>query len=219
MPPKRFSTSSRRIARQLEGLEHDLGLVVADRARDQLIAVAGQVVLIAQHLQRIALSASIPPCGIENGLWLKSIFPVVGVLLVHREIDDPGEAEAVGFGQPQLAPDLVAGRPPPASKPRACRPGRRPHRPPSAQLLADRLGPLGADVLGDGAGGFHRCHPRPRARRCSPSPAAPPSGQRRSSGRRRRGCRRWARGWRAPRCPRSPAAGRRSRSPSRGSAR
>ena len=85
------------IAGDLEGLEHDVGPVVADRARRQLDAVADDVVLVGQDRRAgpCCSSASSPPCGIENGLWLNSILPVSSFALVHREVDDPAELEGV----------------------------------------------------------------------------------------------------------------------------
>ena len=77
-------------------------------------------------------------------------------LLIHREIDDPRETEAVGFRQAQFAANLVAGL--------ACerlegirlaaqKEGRIAKA--KAQLQADRFGAFWPDVLCQGAGGFH----------------------------------------------------------------
>ena len=53
-------------------------------------------------------SASSSPCGMLNGLWLKSILPVPS-FLIHREINDPAELEASIFvDQLQLDAHLVA---------------------------------------------------------------------------------------------------------------
>ena len=43
------------IASNLKGFEHDLWAVIPNSTTEQLIAVAGQIILIAQNLQRIAL--------------------------------------------------------------------------------------------------------------------------------------------------------------------
>src|SRR5205823_4678513 len=43
----------RRIAGDAKGLEHDVGEMVADRARTELDAVAHDVVLIGEDLQRV----------------------------------------------------------------------------------------------------------------------------------------------------------------------
>ena len=40
-----------RIASQVEGLEHDLRPVIPDRAREDLVAIAGKVILIAEQLR------------------------------------------------------------------------------------------------------------------------------------------------------------------------
>ena len=62
------------IAGDLEGLVHDLGAMVADRAGRQLHAVADDVVLERLDVSGSCVSsASMPPWGMENGLWLKSI--------------------------------------------------------------------------------------------------------------------------------------------------
>jgi hypothetical protein len=83
--------------------------------------------------------------------------PRLLVLLVHREIDDPGEGEAAFVDEAQLAPDLVA---------RAARDaleflrlaGHEEHRVAlvQVQLATDRLGPFGADVLGQRPRAFQR---------------------------------------------------------------
>jgi hypothetical protein len=142
----------------------------------------------SRGLQRVASSASMPPCGIENGLCEKS------TCRSPRRAHTSGNRRSrrIRTGprrSAQLAPDLVAGlrrdglkilRPPAQEERRiACA---------QAQLLADRLGPFGADVLGHRTRTDGRARPR-RARRYSPSPAAPLSGQRRSCGRRTCGCR------------------------------
>ncbi len=65
-----------RQADHLEGLDHGLRQMVADAAGGDLEAVADEVVLERLDRQRIlrSFSASMPPCGIENGLWAKSTF-------------------------------------------------------------------------------------------------------------------------------------------------
>ena len=142
-------------------------------------------------------SASSPPCGIENGLWLKSIFLAVLVALEHREVDDPAELEArprrsaPAPGRPWCAPGrrtsgglrrlvgdeehrvAVAQR---RSAPSACQP-----------LAASRnlaIGPLPAAAL---------------ERRCSRGPAGPRPAPRRSA------CRRSCAAGPPPWAPASPA--------------
>ena len=62
---------------ELECLDHDLRVVVADRTGGELYAVADQIVLVCVDVERIlvAQSASRPPCGMENGLWQNSSSP------------------------------------------------------------------------------------------------------------------------------------------------
>ena len=77
--------------------------------------------------------------------------------LVHREIDDPGELELGLVGQAQLFADHVARTACDALKTRrraAEEEGRIALA--QTQLRADRLGPLGADVLGQRPGTFER---------------------------------------------------------------
>ena len=50
-----FLDFRRRVARDLERLVHGLELVVPDRAREDFVAVAGEVVLEAFHGERVAL--------------------------------------------------------------------------------------------------------------------------------------------------------------------
>jgi hypothetical protein len=160
----------------------------------QLVAVAGEVVLVAQHLQRIAFqrfharpAASRTGCGRSRSRPVSSSFSYIGKSTIQAE------GEAVFVEQAKLLRDHVA-RPPATSKARRLA-GEEERRVAlaEAKLLSDRLGPLGPDVLGERPGADHLAVP-PRARRCSPSPAAPPSAPRSSSGRRTCGCRRpWAR--------------------------
>src|SRR5215470_17500449 len=77
--------------------------------------------------------------------------PLLLVPLIHREIDDPAELEAIGLGEPKLVADFDARL---ASK-RSERLRRSRHKEHGIaiiepDLLTDRLGPVRADVLGDG---------------------------------------------------------------------
>ena len=86
-------------------------------------------------------SASSSPCGIENGLWLKSIFFCSSLIFEHRVIDDPAESERILLDQAELlarrgsAPGRRAWPPRlPCRRRRKCRrrdrgPSRRPARP------------------------------------------------------------------------------------------
>src|SRR5690606_26060930 len=139
------------IAGQLKGAEHDFRTMVTDRARDQLIAVAGKVILITLDLQRIAIKRLKPALRHREGVVAEVDLAVLA-LLIHRKVDDPGEFELVLINQAQFAANLVAGA--------ACdsfkglgsaaqeKDGIAFAQP---QLLADRLGPLMTQRLGDGA--------------------------------------------------------------------
>ena len=146
----------------------------------------------------LVFSASSSPCGIENGLCEKSTWFVLLVQLEHREVDDPAEVEPVLVDQAEVGPDLGARQAGELVEGRSDRRRRRrPRRPASGPAGAhDRLGPLGAEVLGDRAA---PAAPRPRARRCSPGPAGPRPAPSCSCGRRRRASRRPAPGWPRPR--------------------
>ena len=76
----------------------------------QLDAVADDVVLVghdARAAPRLlaASSASSSPCGIEKGLWEKSIFFSSSFHSNIGKVDDPAELEAVLVDQVQLAAD------------------------------------------------------------------------------------------------------------------
>ncbi|MPL89883.1 hypothetical protein SDC9_35925 [bioreactor metagenome] len=144
------------VTRDLEGLVHDLEVMVADRARDQLVAVAGEVVLIAQNVERVALQCLETALRHREGVVREVDLAVVG-LLVHREVDDPAEAEHAFLGQAKLAADLVAG----LAGDRLELLGLAAEEEHCVALVQvelgpDRLGALGAKGLGDRAGGLHR---------------------------------------------------------------
>ena len=96
------------------------------------------------------VSASIPPCGMLNGLWLKSICPVssfssyIGKSVIQQKSNRPGAI------RPRSWPSLVRTAPAnfgassrlPAAKNTAS-PACSPH------ASADRLGPLGLQVARD----------------------------------------------------------------------
>ncbi len=78
------------------------------------------------------------------------------VFLVDRKIDDPGKGETILLGKAQLFADDGAGLAGDLFKGRglaAKEEGRIAKA--KAQLLADRLGALGADILGQRASRFH----------------------------------------------------------------
>ena len=155
-PPKRRAHLLLGVVRELERLEHDVEPVVPDGARDQLVAVAGEVVLEPLDLQRVA-GQGVEPALRHRERVVAEVDPAVVALLVHREVDDPGEGEAVRLGQLELAPDLRPrlGRDADEVVRRA---GEEERRVPGAEpkLLPKRLGPLRPDVLGDGTGGLDR---------------------------------------------------------------
>ena len=97
-----------------------------------------------------------PPCGIENGLWAKSIAFVFLVPFVEREVDDPAQLEAVAVDEVQFLAGAGAGRTGEARRISSGSPATKKAASPSAEaeLVADRLGALLADVLGDRAGAF-----------------------------------------------------------------
>ena len=155
-----------------------------------------------------SLSASISPCGIENGLCEKS----TGCLLVV--LDTSGSRRS---SRSRTGPR----RPGPARSRPWCAPGRRtcrrrsdrrrrrtPRRRPSGPAGRGCLGPLGADVLGDRAGGAVLAFAPEDVAEARLALALRPS---RSCGRRRRGSRRPARGW--PRSPSSARPGCRANTP------
>ena len=160
MPPNFASSSFVGVAGDGEGLPHDLRQMVADRAGRQLDAVADDVVLDRLDRQdRLAIG------GVERqelvvrvvrhreGVVREVDLLLLLVPLVHREIDDPAEGELVLVDEPEVAADLLA---------RGAGKGGELRRHaadeedgvavPEAELLADRVGALGADVLGDRPG-------------------------------------------------------------------
>ena len=117
MPPNFFSSTSLVVAGDREGLFHDFRAVITDRARRQFDAVADDVVLDRLDRQQLVLVVRIER---EEFLdrQVRHRERVVGevdlllflVPLVHREIDDPAELEAVLGDQPKLFADLRARR-------------------------------------------------------------------------------------------------------------
>ena len=85
-----------RVAGDLERLVHDLDLVVADRARRELDAVADDVVLVRLDRQRI-LGVERLESALRHGERVvgEDDLAGLGILLEEREIDDPAELVAV----------------------------------------------------------------------------------------------------------------------------
>lgn len=78
----------------LERLDHQLGLVVTDGAGGQLDAVADDVVLPGEDVQRV-LRLQVLQAALRHGERVVREVDPAGllVLLVHREVDDPAEPE------------------------------------------------------------------------------------------------------------------------------
>ena len=93
-----------RVAGDLEGADHDVRAMVADRAR----ATAPRRCTRCRYWNALmvsgscAFSASSPPCGMLNGLWLKSTLSGFLVQLEHREVGDPAEAERALLAETEL---------------------------------------------------------------------------------------------------------------------
>jgi len=51
--------------------------MVPDSTRGKFNTVADNIILVSQDIQRIlGIKRLQPPCGMEKGLWVNSIFPV-----------------------------------------------------------------------------------------------------------------------------------------------
>ena len=106
MPEKFVSTSSLRIAGDLERLVHDVGAVVADRARAQLHAVADDVILPGEDVERVlALQRLHLALRHREGVVAEVDLLLLLVIFEHREIDDPAEAERALLDQVELLGD------------------------------------------------------------------------------------------------------------------
>ena len=145
------------VAGDLEGLEHDVRAVVADRPGDDLVSVAGQVVLMAEHRQRIALQRLNPALGHRERVVAEIQPARLRIGLVHREVHDPAEGEAVPLDQVELLADDGArlGRDGLELRRLAAK-KERGVADAEAELTAQRLGALGAEVLGERTGRLRR---------------------------------------------------------------
>ena len=118
-------------------------------------AVASKVILITTHCERVAGQRIHAALRHREGVVLEVDLAGLVVLLVDREVDDPSESEAVCLGQAQLGTDHVARLARHALEARGLAAeeegGVTDVEP---KLLADRLGALRADVLGERAGGL-----------------------------------------------------------------
>ena len=82
-----------RVARDLERLVHDLDLVVADRARRELDAVADDVVLVRLDGERVlGIERLKPALRHREGVVREDDLARLRVLLEEREVYDPAEA-------------------------------------------------------------------------------------------------------------------------------
>src|ERR1041385_1463822 len=91
------------IAGDLEGLVHDVGTVVPDRAARQLDPVADDVVLVGLDRQGVlSLEGLEPPLRHRERVVAEDDLLGVGVPLVHGKVRDPAEAERVLLDEVQL---------------------------------------------------------------------------------------------------------------------
>ena len=169
MPPNFCSSTLLVVAGDGERLLHHVGTVIADRAGGQLHAVADDVVL-----DRLDAEDLVAVGGVERekflGRAVRHRERVVGevdlllllVPLVHRKIDDPAELEAILVDQTEFFADLGARRAGEFVK-RLRLAGDEEHGVAvlQAELRAQRLGALGAEIVGDRtAADDQRRHPR-----------------------------------------------------------
>jgi hypothetical protein len=94
-----------------EGLVHDLGDVVPDRAGGDFVAVADEVVLVGEDRERVLLFERFEP-ALRHGKRVVRELDLLGLLVhfVHRVIDDPGEFEDVLLDEVELLGDFFAHR-------------------------------------------------------------------------------------------------------------
>src|SRR5205814_8607283 len=137
-----------------KGLVHDVRAVVADRPRGEFDAVADDVVLVRRNLQRVLLLERREP-ALRHRERVVAEVDLAGLLvaLVHREIGNPAELEAVLGGETEFLADL---EPRGASEraERARDAGNEKHRVAvaEAERRAQRFGPLGPKAARDRPG-------------------------------------------------------------------
>src|SRR6202047_1717870 len=143
-----------RIAGDCKGLIHDVRAVIADRPRGELDAVADDVVLVRRNLQRILLLER-REAALRHRERIVTEVDLAGLLvaLVHREIGNPAELEAVLGGETEFVADLEprgAGE----RAERARYAGDEKHRVAvaEAECGAQRFGPLGPKAARDRPG-------------------------------------------------------------------
>src|SRR5271169_2250966 len=90
-----------------KGPVHDLAAVIADRAGGQLDAIANDVVLMGDDIERILLFERREPALRHRERVVTELdFTGLLVQLIHWKIDDPAEFEHPVLGQAEIAPDL-----------------------------------------------------------------------------------------------------------------
>src|SRR5580704_7772138 len=143
-----------RIAGNSKGLVHDVRAVIADRPRGELDPIADDVVLIRRNLQRILMLERREPAPRHRERIVTEL-DLAGLLvaLVHREIGNPAELEAVLGGETEFLADLE----PRGAGERAERTryaGDEKHRVAvaEAECGAQRFGPLGPKAARDRPG-------------------------------------------------------------------
>src|SRR3954469_10435449 len=142
------------IAGDLERLHHGFRSVVADAARGDLVTVAGDIVLERLDGQRVLrLQRLQAPLRHRERVVREVDLLVFLVVLVHREVDDPGEFEALLVDQVQLLAELGAGKTckfPELLRITGDEEGGIALL--QAELRADSSGTLRADIVGQGTG-------------------------------------------------------------------
>src|SRR6185437_17089571 len=134
----------------LERLHHRLGPMVPNAAGGDLVAVAGDVVLEGLDGQRILRLKRLKPALRHRERVMREVdLFLLLVILIHREIDDPGEFETVLVDEVEFFGDLAAGK--------TCKfpelVGVAGHEEScialgQSELLADPSGALGPDIVG-----------------------------------------------------------------------
>ena len=100
-----------RVAGDFERLVHDVGAVVADRARREFDPIADNVILPREDVERVHILKRVHP-ALRHREGVVAEVDLLGllVIVIHREIDDPAEAEGVFFDQVEGFGDAGARR-------------------------------------------------------------------------------------------------------------
>ena len=86
------------IAGDFKGFEHDFGFVVSDRARNQFIAVARQIILVAQNRKRITLKRLHTALRHRKRIMFKIDFTGFCIFFINWKINNPSEGKAIFIG-------------------------------------------------------------------------------------------------------------------------